>query len=136
MRLYVPGLTTTTPPDRNAVQKNGTVQLNGVAPHALTVRATYTVPAGKRFLLTAVHLWVRRRTAATTAGLVQMKVDTSLGIEIPIQSSKNAIDDLMSSDAAPNVLLQAGETVNTRTSDTSTGGTVDYLGGYMGYEFD
>ena len=127
--------------DRNATSQTITYSAV-VAPHADTLRATYTTPAGKKAYVEAAAVYIRCETAPTIAG-------RNVGVVRITDVSANLIDiariDKLSKTVASNSYavtsttmptIYAGETMTIRTIDFSTGGSVDYVIGAKVTQFD
>jgi len=123
--------------DRAPILINNTFESAALAPHAETSRSLYTVPAGRRFMLLSAVAWFKRVTAGAPVGNVRLmiKVDGT-GYCIYISTVKNAVGDTEGQVIGSGPLLLATDTIDIRTQDLSTLGTVDYLISYQGIEFD
>jgi len=112
--------------DRNAI--NGTVFYlgTGVAPHSVTVRATYTVPTGKKALIGAICLQFLRVTAAGTVGQIHAYFDIGPGLGLTGQMLDNNVGAHLEREVNMNSVLLEGEGLGLSTLDLSTGGTVNY----------
>ncbi len=127
--------------DRNGTTQTIFYQASGVAPHTLTTRSTYTVPAGKKSQVTRIRLAHIRSTVATTVGKVQallsyvpaVAAGLNLALVQAIATTVGAGDELNS--VAFDVLL-AGDTIRLQTVDASTGGAIDYDLGVVLIEYD
>ena len=127
--------------DRNAASRADTYTGQQLAPHALTTRLTYTVPAGKKAIVELLQVKCVRRTAATTVGLVYAyaTITPSGGSEKEILDSYlfgNAVGDKDGQALQGTLVLCTGDVINMKTYDGSTGGTVDYFLAYKVTEFD
>jgi len=107
-----------------------------IAPHADTVRATYTVPTGKKAMVTGVHGHIRRVTAATTVGLVTINFRRQATIYQVLQHVDNNVNSMKDVSMLQTTALSAGETLSESTEDLSTGGTMELRIGRHITEFD
>lgn len=102
----------------------------GVAPHALTERATAVITSGLRIIPEYINIQLRRVTAATTVGLVEVQLTIRpLSTDLLIYSSgfgSNVVNDVLNITVPLGAHLDNGGTIKLKTSDSSTGGTVDY----------
>jgi hypothetical protein len=131
MRLANLTFPTRQPFERAATYPHQQFLAGAVAPHAGTVRFTYTVPTNRIALLTAVHVKVRRETAPTTAGLVSAFVyltDPTANVyrfaSVSFVSSTVGAQDWFSGYVG--TFVPAGWSVSAQTGDSSTGGTCAY----------
>lgn len=122
------------PYDRTPVVVPATFASTGVAPHASTTRTTLTVPSSVKQILTALFMLVHRRTAPGAAAAVSVwtSYTPSGGANINLYWSPenfNPAADVLSQvqNLAPQIPLFPGDVIDQRTSDGSTGGTVDYF---------
>jgi len=127
--------------DRNPISRIDHYWGLTVAPHALTTRLTYTVPAGKKAILEALQVRCIRRTAATTVGLVYaVAYITPSGASekelLDCYLFTNNVGDKDGQALQGTVTLFAGDVLGLKTYDGSTGGTVDYFLAYKLTEFD
>jgi hypothetical protein len=126
--------------DRNAEDVSIIFGTDGVAPHAQTTRASYTVPAGKRAIVAAALASVQRATAPSS-GLARLQADiivvipsiVALVVARLIDGTQGAHMDMV---LATSTVLDAGAVVSIRTYDDNIGGTVDYLLSAQIVEFD
>jgi len=114
--------------DRNPVQTVKNYAAFSLAPAALTVRWTYTVPAGKRALLTSAHIYVQRNSTATSIGQNQYDISIApLGIGataiMQFYDSDNTLQRTLSGFMGQGPLLNATDVVTGNTRDGSTGGS-------------
>lgn len=111
-----------------------------IGPHALTVRATYTVPAGRRAVLTATHLWKVRNTAAAPIGEWRASLRLTVNaVQCTLRSLSSWDNTLLiptNQDTPEAVFLNAGDIIDLLTFDGSTGGTCSYVVGASYVEFD
>jgi len=119
--------------DRDAVAASIAYSATAVAEHTGgTVRATYTVPAGKQAFIDGAVSWVRRRTTPAAAGLVQGSVGvfTAAGVFVTHLVFNAFVDATVN--AARTVhqgslgIAAPGQLVRITTGDASTTSSVDY----------
>ena len=119
--------------DRNPSTQTLAFRSEGVAPHASTQRATYTVPTGNNGFIESVIHDVFRATAAgtgaTLAGFTQHTPSGGAGVAIQVArllAEQNSIGDRDKFALGTNMLILAGDQVEITTVDSSTTGTVSY----------
>lgn len=127
--------------DRNPVQTIKQYAAFSVAPHVYTTRWTYTVPAGKRAVMTSAHMWSQLYIAATVVG--QRQGDISIA---PLGVSQTAVINYYDTDNTANrqiqtylsqgPLLNATDVITAQTRDSSTGGAVNLSMSATFTEFD
>jgi hypothetical protein len=124
--------------DRNAININTGLIVAATGPHATTTRFSYTVPAARKCQIGTAFVRTRRVTVAAPVGLTGAFVqDQSLVTYYAvIQNTLNAIDNIDSMVVSSSGILVAGTVVLGRTTDLGTGGTVEYVLGLTGQEFD
>jgi len=107
-----------------------------VGPHAAVTRWTYTVPTGKKTFIGLMSLTMLRETAATTAGeaLCYIRIQTQIVLCIGLFNA--AVDTNRTVAASGEALLNASETIDGQTYDSSTGGTISYTSALLLTEFD
>jgi hypothetical protein len=118
--------------DRNPTNYVTSYTAEGVAPHAETLRLTYTCPTGKKTIINMMEILVQRYSAATTAGIAKAKITykPSGGIEAKLVEAPivtNAVGDKIDLCFGQTIMLNPGDVLNVYTSDSSTGGTVNYI---------
>jgi len=113
--------------DRNPSQAGINYTATNVAPHGSTVRATYTVPSGKKAFVAAAELDVRRRTAATTLGSVLAWLTFGGILGLQVLHENNTVDARRSIETYLGGVLFAGQSLQLSTWDASTGGAMDYV---------
>ncbi len=141
MRIYTTPRTTAAPYDRNPTTKAINGGTFASAPHGLTQRWIYTVPANRKFVMTAWFLRQHRDTVAAPASELRASIEVSpLGAGFfPIQdleTIQNAIADHQESNVSGAVHLVATDVLRGTDSDISTGGTTTQNTGHIGTEFD
>ncbi len=126
--------------DRTPTQNPLSVSLSNVAPTPDTVRATYTVPAARKALVSSLFVSFVRITSATTPAEVHHRVlftpsggGGKITLEVVLQT--NNVGDRASEALSPQAVLLAGDLIEFHTFDLSTGGTVSYSGGALITEF-
>ncbi len=122
--------------DRNPVIQDTGNFLTGAAPHALTTRASYTVPTGKKALVADTYVHVLRRTAATTALLVRALNVSGTFTDITARIFTNGVGDKETVVAGAGRLLLVAGSVFIRDEDLSVAGTCDFDGQAGIVEFD
>ena len=112
-----------------------------IAPHAFVERASYTVPANRKAVVTAASLTAMRQTVAGTSGLVGVELiitpsggSSVRAFYIPLLS--NTAGDYASKEIPVNIYLVEGDEIAIYTNDVSTTGTIHYAAGIMYTEFD
>lgn len=103
----------------------------GVAPHAATIRATYTVPAGRAAIVEIAQASIIRDAAPAPASIASGRVRylPSFGgtlwlCEAVIFDAAVGARDV--SAVGLTLYMAAGDTIDLETFDGSTGGTVRY----------
>jgi hypothetical protein len=127
--------------DRNATSKTNDYNAVAIAPHALTVRATYTIPAGKKFAVGTVCLSTSRAAAVTVAGAQSAKarLTPSGGAASFIFSNLmfgGAAGEKSPLMAGSSAILFAADLLELTTEDLNTAGSINYTLAVPGYEFD
>jgi len=111
--------------------RNPSLQTSGwgmdASPHTLTDRFAYTVPTGKKAIVSLLSATIQRRTAATTLGLAQARITMRGTTAISALLQNNTVGEGRLIGVGTSALLSAGDQVVGSTSDDSTGGTVAYL---------
>lgn len=101
------------------------------SPHASTLRYTYTVAADRLLVLKSAMIQLLRRTTPSASGFIYAALqirktgvgDTSV---IVLRMNNGAIGGSKELSIPINVRLEPGDRVRFYTSDSSTGGTVDF----------
>lgn len=109
--------------DRNPQLTRLAYNVGAVAPHAATTRATYTVPSGKKAIVTTVSLQVLRESAAAPVGLSGCLFGQAGGTSGTAYMLKNNVGDSQTLYLGTTALVAAGEDVTISSVDLSTGGT-------------
>ncbi len=126
--------------DRNASYNGLAYNVTGLAPHAFTSRATYTVPVGKRALVTAFGFYWVRTAAAAPAGIVRVwgiiNWVANYGAICNLATNLNAVNDTKEVNFPCEIWLEAGMTLQLATEITGTGGTSSFWLSATYVEFD
>jgi len=127
--------------DRNPITKIFNYNGANVAPHAITQRFTYTVPAGKKAIIEAALVYFYKRTVQTTLGLVGAYIDVNLGgagaqVLLSQEMYTNNVGDKDHTELGTTMLLSAGDIIRGFTFDLGTGGGVTYILAVMVTEYD
>lgn len=116
--------------DRNATYAGLAYNVAGLAPHAYTSRASYTVPANKRALLTGIGMYWIRTAAAAPAGVVRVwgiiNWIANYGTICNLATAKNAVNDIEVVNFPCQIWLETGMTLTLATDITGTGGTSSF----------
>jgi hypothetical protein len=117
--------------ERSASFKFLTRDAPGVAPHALTIVASYTVPAGRAVYLSYSMAFARRASAPTTSGLIVESIYIldavgNKGRLLIWQAPLPNVNDNRLELATHGIYLTEGYKIEIATEDLSSGGTVDY----------
>ena len=122
--------------DRNATTITTSITAALVAPHAATVRASYTVPASRRLVFGNISNSVIRDGVATTAGMVAAWINLA-GVEtVVLTHLSNVLGASNRADVGAGTIIQAGTVVQSVTADPSTLGTMRYDMQWAGNEYD
>lgn len=128
--------------DRNPVHRMFRVGAGLVAPHPDTNRATYQVPAGKLAILQHLFMEVIRDGATGTPGEAQMTLTmqvNGVGVTPLLARVRTILGTVGASDriimAGASIFL-GGDIIYLDTVDLSTGGTMQYTGFALFFEFD
>lgn len=110
----------------------------GVAPHATTIRATYTVPANRKAFAEAVQLSIARATAPGTDGraVINLRSDSGTFLAANLWEEDNAAKDRVDLTFGATMTRLAGDEVAIDTSDVAITGTVNYNGVATITEYD
>lgn len=111
-----------------------------VAPHAETVRWSYTTPSNRAAMLGGLALSVLRVSAAGTAGIVLIRAKyrvASAGLSyydtVPLLDNNVGAHNQLA--VTLSFVMQVGDIIELLTSDASTTGTVEYDGSLHGVEY-
>lgn len=129
------------PADRNGLTIGNGISASGVAPHGVTNRYTYTVPASRKAIVCAWSGIGIRQTAAAPVGLVEIdcRFITASALNARVgqdMSLDNTVGAKCVLNLAPQQVLLSTEAVNFLTADASTGGTWLYQSFFTGTEYD
>lgn len=126
------------PVDRNpSYQGLAWSSSGGIAPHGPTTRATRTIPAGKKGFMMSAQAWITRLTAAAPVAKAQVWIEGFAGTEIvAAQLDDNAVAAKHDQAIGQCTFLAEGAVVNIRSTDGSTGGTIEYNASCTLMEFD
>ncbi len=126
--------------DRNPLEKSLSYIATGVAPHPVTTRATYTVPAGKKAFITSAYAAVFVDAAKTTLAQNYANVEATQNVGGVVLARAfargTAIGSGETSAVGVQTLLSAGDAIQLTTIDQSTGGTAAYVASCTAFEFD
>lgn len=116
------------PSDRNGTAQTIVYGANGVTPHAQTVRASYTVPAGRKAVVEASFCQMYRDNVAAPVNIVTASLyyTKSGGAAQQVLNAFSGNNTLWSGDHVYegwSLRLFAGDAITLYTSDASTGGT-------------
>ena len=106
------------------------------APHASTIRASYTVPTGKKARVGAGGGAVMRYTVADTPSFVFMIISVGAFYASSVEHINNTVGQRECSIVDTDVIIPAGTLCQISTYDLSLGGSMNYLGGIAIIEFD
>lgn len=111
-----------------------------VAPHANTIRWTYTVGAGIKAYVETAFVQMTRVTAATTAANINVYISVGLSDSSqPLVAFVNGVQATVGIQSinltSGTALLLAGDSMKSVTNDASTGGTVYFTASAKYTEF-
>lgn len=112
-----------------------------VAPHGLTTRWTYTVPAGRFCIVELMRVFLLRETVAAPAAVAAALVTyTPSGGAAGFICNAQLLDNTVGAKEKENwgseLRLQAGDVLQGQTVDGSTGGTLRLHANFVGTEYD
>lgn len=115
--------------DRNATSKQSSYVGGPLAPHSVTTRWTYTVPAGKKAYVESCYVDIIRGSAATSGPSCKAFIrvttsDSTIGTLCATGGEFNTLNALISQTVSNVGLLAAGDLVQSDSYDNSTGGTL------------
>ena len=107
------------------------------APHGLTQRLTYTVPAGYNFKVHTIWYYAQRMTVAAPVGRIDFMIffdpaATAQKSLLSIESYDNVLNAVLIDKMFHDLWFAAGDTIIVYSGDGSTGGTILYRMGYFG----
>lgn len=139
MRIIYPAGTKREWFDRNPIVADSNFSAT-IAPHVSTLRLSYTCPAGKKAFVQTAFVGMMRATVAAPVGevdwLIQHYDGSQAAIVAMIQTFDNVVGNPHIERVSFNIYLTAGQAIRFYSSDTSTGGTVNYNGQLSVVEFD
>lgn len=139
MRILYPNYNAVPYYQRGATQKVLAYHGDGVIPHALIQRATYTVPTFKAAKVTGLTLTITRSTASVAGGSVQayIEVTTSSIAYIIYNVRLYGLTVGLSSrcDVGEALWLNAGDLIRIMTEDLCADGAIDFNCAIMAVEF-
>ena len=102
-------------------------QINGLAPAALTQRATYTVPTGRKAFVNDLSADINRATAAGASGKISAIIHRSTASgQWRLSLFNNVVGASATKASGVNRTLLAAAVIVINTEDLSTTGTVDF----------
>lgn len=112
-----------------------------VAPHGVTTRWTYTVPAARKCLVELTQVTEMRDVAAgvagTTNGFIRVVTAGAVTLDFAFTVFQNVnVDTYRQCAMAPQAVMLATSVVSGSTIDSSTGGSVTYNIAMKGTEYD
>lgn len=122
--------------DRNPQSVDEGALIDDTAPHSLTTRFTYTVPTGKKCFVELAMVHMLRSAAASSVEKATVEILARGTYVVAAEIETNNVGDRASMVVGRNCIMLAGDVIAGRTVDGSTGGTIDYMLGFMGIEFD
>jgi len=129
--------------DRNPISQTINYDASAVAPHADTVRGTYTVPSGKKAYLETVWLHTLVATVAAPAGLKRTRIllviatgGTSTLDDAVLAAVENTAGNKEHVSYQGSLLMMVSDVLELHTEDGGTGGTVDHRMAAKFVEFD
>lgn len=131
MRFYTASPSRPAYYDRNPAVQFAAYSASAVAPHTATVRATYTVPTGKKAYLESLLCRARRNAAASAVGqqIAYAQYTPSGGaasIFIMAELFNNTVGATAFVNQGQSGLMAAGDIIDLVTVDNSTTGSGDY----------
>lgn len=102
----------------------------GVAPHALTVRSTYTVPVARKAYLESGEMKLNRGTRPTGVlapirGWIKGVVSANAGTILTLVLLTSAKYKSTQASLSSQITMLPGDSITLETQDTNTGGTAD-----------
>jgi len=122
--------------DRNPSSASIYWRASNIAPHSLTTRATFTVPAGKKAFVSAAGAEVYRDGAPTTVGFAQVWIVVAANIQFSVTHRDATLGTPQRFATSLNAVLLAGQSAQILSADASTAGTMGYCTAIVIMEFD
>ncbi len=113
-----------------------TSEVDAAAPHVSTTRGSYTVPSGRKAIVLSYNAEVSRETAATTLGRARVQELVTGTQTVVVSLFDNAVGARLGLSPSGGHVVTAGQVVSITDDDTSTAGTVTYIGEAGIVEFD
>lgn len=138
---WSPGIgTSVIPYNRKPTTQQGR-RVTTVAPHGDTSWFSYTVPAGRKFLLLVARVQLYRSTAGAPNAFAQAYIGLtpSGGLQTNIVNAVLNTNTITAQDretAPAGIIMSAGDALTLNTNDSSTGGSISYDCHILGIEFD
>jgi|SRR5712664_1673086 len=107
-----------------------------IAPHASTLRFSYTVPTNRKALMLTIQFRVRRATAATTAAAIQILLQIAAVSLDFLVTYTNTADHESVYQVSVGTSILTGEQLKVLDIDSSTAGTVEFQETIEAIEFD
>lgn len=129
------------PIDRNPINRTLSGSASSAAPHATTIRFSYTVPANRKATCQAARAAVQRNTAATTPGAVQsaIRYQPNAGALFAYLNANvvtNGVNDVSDQSLPSMGDMLAGDYIDGEDADGSTGGTTSPSQAIKIFEYD
>lgn len=126
--------------DREVINQSIRFDASNISPHSITLRATYTVPSGKKAMLEFVTVGWRRISIASTPGSIWLYVQyiPSAGEGTYLYRNVFVTNDMSIcvNDVVTNFgVMKEGDKIEFYTADNSSGGTCSYLFNAKIFEF-
>ncbi len=127
--------------ERNPVMITAQYAADNIAPHGLTQRWIYTVPAAKKAIVESLYTMLGRSVVGAPGAMAFARIQlTPSGVASAIISESriytNVVGDKWIVSLACNLLMCAGDVMSGITIDQSTGGTFSYIITMKATQFD
>lgn len=127
--------------DRNPTTQIVNYDVGGFGPHALIVFNQYTVPVRRKAYLDSIYLFQSRSAVAGAPGVVTSKAQISIAAAAAqeifrVQYTTNTVGVSVDNIFPIVGFLNTGDNIQLANADTSTGGSVDYVGSVKVTSFD
>jgi len=127
--------------DRNPANKSQNFEAGGVAPHGTTSRWAYTVPSLRMGVCTDVSTFTARNTVAGAVdkAYAYVQYTPALGFAARLLGSRNygnTVGSFKEFSIGCQVYLLAGDSLEGKDEDLSTGGTCEFREDALVFEFD